>query len=602
MNKQKISKEIDVLDDFEHVLLKPTIYVGSTDIIDEKMPIIKDNLIIEDIKKISVGMYKILHEVIDNALDEAKRQNGMPYLKIYFNSKDNSVEIIDSGGGFVNAEKIHNKTKVSIVETAMTKLRSGSNFKNDEIEENIIGTNGMGVSLTNMLSSYFSITTKNSKIEYTQIWENFKSIRNNIIKRNSTKNTGTSIKFIPRSDIFFNYKWDKDIITTQMKFRNFLIKNDDILKNINFQVYWDENNIIDNNNFYPYDSFIYKNQNISIIIYKSYNKSIRASFINGTQTTSTGQKQIHEILLYDIINNSFDYKDASNFYETIISINIPPKYVKFADQNKTRFISNRNDIENILNPVYLDFLSKFKKTTLFNNIKNEILLFKNESDIKKIKKIIKDDAIKISNKYYSPSKKKQRLFLCEGISAAGSLAQKRNKEYDGVYALRGKVENTYSLSEITKNKELLELIKILNLDINSNTMDYDEIIISADADVDGGHIECLLLNFFWKWFPHIIKESKLFLIDKPLVSCIINNKIKYFYSLNDFNTYIKNNSDKSIKNIRYLKGLGSYNIQDWDYIFKNMKKRMVKIDKNSNNILNIAFGESSEKRKEWLKG
>ena len=171
-----VNKEIEVLSDFEHVLRKPTIYVGSVEPSEERVPIIKSGLIVEETKMLSVGFYKILNEAIDNAFDEAKRQSGkVKHITVEFNSKENSATIIDTGGGFKNAEKVHPKSGMSMVETAVSMLRAGSNFNNDGIEENIVGTNGMGISLTNMLSSMFSIKTINPQITYTQVWENFSS-------------------------------------------------------------------------------------------------------------------------------------------------------------------------------------------------------------------------------------------------------------------------------------------------------------------------------------------------------------------------------------------------------------------------------------------
>jgi len=169
------NKEIVALSDFEHVLHRPTMYIGSVEKSEEKLQIVEDGKLVEKSKVISVGFYKMLNEIVDNAFDEAKRMKGaMPKIIVKINSKTNEVTVIDTGGGFVNAEKPNPKTGQSNVETAMSMLRAGSNFYNEGSDDTLIGTNGVGAALVNMLSEKFSIVTVNSDIEYGIEWARFK--------------------------------------------------------------------------------------------------------------------------------------------------------------------------------------------------------------------------------------------------------------------------------------------------------------------------------------------------------------------------------------------------------------------------------------------
>jgi DNA gyrase/topoisomerase IV subunit B len=186
----------------------------------------------------------------------------------------------------------------------------------------------------------------------------------------------------------------------------------------------------------------------------------------------------------------------------------------------------------------------------------------------------------------------------EGLSALGSFLQKRDPANNGAYALKGKIKNARTLSDLADNKEILELMQILNLDPNApnNPCLYRKIIIGADQDFDGYHISSLLINLFYKWFPWVIEKKMLHILETPLIT--VGDKTKtYYYSLEDFK---KDAAKKKMTNVRYLKGLGSLSLDDWDYVMKN--KRLINIikDKKSGQMLEMAFGKESGPRKIWL--
>lgn len=147
-------------------------------------------------------------------------------------------------------------------------------------------------------------------------------------------------------------------------------------------------------------------------------------------------------------------------------------------------------------------------------------------------------------------------------SAMGSILQKRDPKKDGVYALKGKIKNARSLSDLSDNREILELMQILNLDPEGQnlTCPFEKVVIATDQDPDGAHITSLLINLFYNWFPWMIKQNRIHFLDTPLVTTGDRVK-KYYYSLDEFK---KAKGDKG--NVRYLKGLGSLSLEDWDQI------------------------------------
>jgi len=244
-------------------------------------------------------------------------------------------------------------------------------------------------------------------------------------------------------------------------------------------------------------------------------------------------------------------------------------------------------------------LKKFFSTPLFKKIKTEVENRKKDASLKKIRKEKKSVKIQFSHKYFPPTSRiAENLFIVEGLSAMGSILQKRNPARDGVYALKGKIKNARSLSDLADNKEILELMQILNLEPERPDLKcpFENVVIATDQDPDGSHITSLLINLFFKWFPWIIENKRLNFLETPLVTSGDRTK-KYYYSLDEFK---KDSQGKRLTNVRYLKGLGSLSLEDWDYVMKNRNIIKIVKDRKSNAMLEMAFGKSSEPRKLWL--
>lgn len=592
------SKEIVVLSEREHILLRPTVYVGSVKSTDEKVPVVRSEKIVYEEKSISVGMYKILNEVIDNSVDEAKRMKGnMKLISISIDTKSNSASVKDTGNGFYKGTSINKDSGKTNIETAVSMLRAGSNFNNDEVEDALIGTNGMGVALTNVLSRKFKIVTTNDTHYFEKEWVNFESDDSKTIikKHKGDLEKGTTITFEPLVETFGRSKWDQEILKSSIMFKKRLISRDPILKNLQIDLFWDGKVIDTNGEFFPPNSFSLETSIGEVVIWEKYEGSGSISFVNSAMCTG-----MHQRLINEFINEKLDDSLGHHFYDTFISLNLPPKYVKFGDQNKTRFVTPREEITPPINSGILSKLDKFFKTELFKKIQKKVEDRRNDAAVKKLKAEKRKINVKHSHKYFPPtSRNAESLFIVEGLSAMGSILQKRNPTKEGVYALKGKIKNARNLSDLAENKEILELMQILNLEPNTPTnCPYQKVVIATDQDPDGAHITSLLISLFYNWFPWVIERKMLYFLETPLVSSGDKSKT-YFYSLDEFK---QSASKKKLTGIRYLKGLGSLSLDDWDHVMKNKKVVNIVKDKKSGQMLEMAFGKESAPRKAWLSG
>lgn len=595
----KSERDIVAFEDHEHVLKRPALYVGSITKSDEKIPIYRDGSFVTELRSISVAYWKIIDEVIDNALDEAKRcaREKKPMSSIYvrFDSNSGVIEVEDTGRGFKDGDKKNSKTGLTNIETALTKLRSGSNFYNEENGSTVVGMNGMGVSLCTILSDWLEIETSNGAIIYKQKWVDFTKVAYKEIKKTTKKTkTGTIIRFKPREKVFVDCLPEYDIVLTKMVLRNLLIKNSKDINALNFVVYFDGKQIDLNIPTIPIDSMQIKSDLGNIWVFKSFEDSCSLGFINGALCTGS-----HINIVRDTINEIFDSSTAHHFYEMIALFDLPAQNVRFGDQNKTKFVTPRSEMEEVFAKQIIPRIRKeVSKWKYFKEIKKLIQEKSDAESLRKVRSAKRQSKVQISDKYTPPAKKQINLFICEGHSAAGGLCQGRNPQTDGVYALKGKVKNVRTVRDLATNQEVLDLIHIMGLEPGKeDNLKWEKVIIAADADPDGHHISSLIINFIWKWFPNVIRNGKLMILKSPLVRVGQGTKRRYFYSKDEFNRTIKN---KKSEDVRYLKGLGSMNSQDWEWVYRNMNLVKIVADKKANKSLQIAMGENVEERKIWL--
>jgi DNA gyrase/topoisomerase IV subunit B len=594
-------KEIIALDNFDAIRRRSDMYCGQIAEIEDKAPIILDNTLTSQTKKWSPGFYQLFIEIFENALDEAKRCKGkMKSITVKVNLDNNEITIIDEGLGFHNAAKKHKKTKKNVVRTALEELHAGSNFTDasTNMDAHIIGLHGIGSSVVNILSERFSVDTVNKTHYVHFIWNDFKVVDEQIRKKTSADKMGTKISLIPSRELFSNYKWDIDLISTYLSYKYFLIKNDSHIHKLELKAYLikdnKEENIKLSYSFLPKDSIVVSNNFGTIYLWEAYENSCSLSFINGSQCYG-----IHQKIVNDWCNDYFKYPYAHHFYETLISLNVSSNLLRFADQNKTKFATARNEIEEtMVSSFQTKLIRLLSKSDIARSIERTIEDRLHSENIGKIRKAQKQSKRKISDKFTPASRYKDVVYLTEGNSAAGAVKQARDPESDAVYALRGKVKNARKLSDLTTSEGWLDIMSILDIEPgNDKSPIYNKIVIASDSDADGSHITSLIINFFFKWFPQIIENKKLYQLITPLVVCDFEKKRKYFYTLEQFEQFTK---DNKVSNINYLKGLGSLCPDDWQYVMKHKTFFSVIDDKSANKYLEIAFSDDSNKRKKWL--
>lgn len=596
---------IQALSDYEHVRIRPTMYVGQIEKTDIKAPQIetKDNetYIKRRDFEISPAFYKLYDEVLANAFDEAIRMGGkMKSISIYFDTKTREVTVIDTGNGFYMGTELNEKTNRSNIETAFTHLKAGTNF-DDTREEMVIGTNGVGVSLVNMLSEYFEVETTNQDFVYTQRWtkedwQANKLVEPTIKERPKTKQTGTKITFKPDSQLFRGNNWDYDYVYTSLVLKNFAIKEDETLAKVKFKAYFDKKELNLDVNILPSNAIKFESPIGKIWFYPALKDGLDLSYINGQLCTG-----IHQKIVNDFINDKvFEFQYAHWWYNTIVLFNLKPNLVRFADQNKTRFATGRWEIEPLIDRNFFKKLRTIKSNaSVFKAVMKKIDEYRRINEVKDLKKARKkaaENKSAFTSKYYPPSRNKEMLFISEGLSASGGLIESRDTRNIGVYALKGKIKNTQRISDLTDSQEIIQLLNVLDLELDKKTCSYQKVVVAVDADNDGKHISSLLINLFHKWFPFLIEEGRLFLLQTPVISARIDNKLTHFYKRELF----YNGNFKNVKDKSYIKGLGALSEDDWKLIFKNVQLIKIKQDKQSEKYLEIAFGKEAGLRKKWL--
>lgn len=600
------SKEIEALEPWEHVLIRPTVYVGSLEPSEDRIPLVRNGRIHVTHKEVSVGFYKMFNEILDNAVDEAKRMKGrMKLIRVEVDSKTNRVTVQDTGDGFKDGEVKNRKTKKTNVETALGRLMSGSNFKNEaNTDTALIGTNGLGASIVNVLSDEFSVHTVNKNSDFYMLWEKFKSKGPEIERRGSrsaatwkrTKKLGTTISFVPRKEKFKKVTWDREILHTMLVFKRYLLDNDQHLKKLKLEFVFDGEDVDVSVPFLPKDAHTVETPIGTLVVYESFDESGSLSFVNSAMCTG-----IHQRIINETINAELDDPKGHHFYETFLMLNLAPKLVRFRDQNKTRLDTTRLEIEDTIKYNFRQGIKQFFGTPLFARLLQKVEERKMATEKKKLRAEKKKVDVRNSPKYFPPSGRAENLFIVEGESAMGSILQKRDTKVDGVYRLKGKIKNVRSVSDLSGNQEVIELMQILNLNLDEvKPLSYKRVIIATDADEDGGHITALLVNLFFKWFPYVIDEGKLYRLRIPLLSVGDVKKRQFFFDKSEYEKWQKGKHKPST--LRFLKGLGSLAEEDWEVIMKNKQLQQLRHDDDAKRYLDMAFGRDSMPRKQWLQG
>ena len=593
---------IQTLDPLEHVRQRPGMYIGK----------LGDGSSADD------GIYVLLKEVLDNSIDEFIMGAGKTIdVKI----SDNKVEVRDYGRGI----------PLGKVVDVVSKMNTGGKYDSRAFKKSI-GLNGVGTKAVNALSSYFKVESVRDNQTKSASFER------GIIKEESPieetqKRRGTSVAFIPDDTIFKNFKFRNEYVVRMLK--NYVYLNPGLTINYNGEKYYSENGLKDllteNNNE---EDFLYpiihlKGEDIEVAI--SHSKSQYSeeyySFVNGQNTTQGGThlnafKEAYVKTIRDFYKKNFDPSDVRK--SIIAGLSIKVMEPVFESQTKTKLGSTEMgegmpSVRTYIN----DFVSRHLDDYLHKNnevadaILRKIMEAQRErEDLAGIRKLAKERAKKanLHNKklndcriHLTDTKNKRNLestlFITEGNSASGSITKSRDVNTQAVFSLRGKPLNTYGMTKkiVYENEEFNLLQAALNIEDSMDDLRYNNIVIATDADVDGMHIRLLLTTFFLQFFPEIIKEGHLYILQTPLFRVRNKNEKIYCYSEEEKQAAIEKLKGKP--EITRFKGLGEISPDEFkNFIGEDIRLDPVMLDKTIHieQLLDFYMGKNTPDRQDFI--
>ena len=600
--QQYTEDNIRSLDWKEHIRLRPGMYIGK----------LGDGSSPDD------GIYILLKEVIDNSIDEFVMGAGKT---IEIRIKEKEVRVRDYGRGI----------PLGKVVDVVSKMNTGGKYDSRAFKK-AVGLNGVGTKAVNALSSHFRVeSVRDNQIKFAEFELGELKIDSEV--EETSKRKGTKVSFIPDENIFKKFKYRNEYVVKMLK--NYVYLNPGLTIDFNGEKYHSENGLKDllEENI-PTEDMLYpiihlKGEDIEIAIThsKSQYSEEYHSFVNGQHTTQGGTHQaaFRESIVKTVREFYGKNYDASDIRKSIVSaIAIKVMEPVFESQTKTKLGST--DMGGQL-PTVRSYINDFIKTNLDNflhkNIESaealqrKIMQAERErKDLTGIRKLAKDRAKKASlhNKklrdcrlHLGDMKKERRLestlFITEGDSASGSITKSRDVNTQAVFSLRGKPLNCYAMSKkvVYENEEFNLLQAALNIEEGMEDLRYNNIVIATDADVDGMHIRLLLLTFFLQFFPEVIKEGHLYILETPLFR--VRNKKETIYCYSDEERVKAIEKLKPKPEITRFKGLGEISPDEFKHFIGNdIRLDPVMLDKSMSieDLLAFYMGKNTPNRQEFI--
>ena len=595
-------ENIRSLDWKEHIRMRPGMYIGK----------LGDGSSPDD------GIYILLKEVLDNCIDEFVMGAGKT---IEISIKENVVSVRDYGRGI----------PLGKVVDVVSKMNTGGKYDSRAFKKSV-GLNGVGTKAVNALSEQFIVESSRDK-ELKRAHFEFGNLKEDAPLEASSKRRGTKVIFIPDSKIFKNYKYRLEYVERMIK--NYVYLNPGLTIDLNGEKYFSENGLKDllndqtNSNDLLYPIIHLKGKDIEVALSHSktqYSEEYH-SFVNGQHTTQGGTHQaaFREGLVKTIREHFGKNYEASDIRKSIISaISIKVIEPIFESQTKTKLGSTEmgGGMPTVRSYI-VDFLSTQLDNFLHKNpdvaeiIQRKIIQAEKErKELSGIRKLAKERAKKASlhNKklrdcrVHLPDLKKDRrlestLFITEGDSASGSITKSRDVNTQAVFSLRGKPLNSFGMSKkiVYENEEFNLLQAALNIEDSLEDLRYNNIVIATDADVDGMHIRLLLITFFLQFFPELIKEGHLYILQTPLFRVRDKKETFYCYSEQERREAIEKLKGKP--EITRFKGLGEISPDEFKYfIGDDIRLDPVMLDKQTTieELLLFYMGKNTPDRQKFI--
>ena len=589
------------LDWKEHIRLRPGMYIGKMG--NGSSP--------DD------GVYILLKEVLDNSIDEFVMGNGKTIEVVV---KQNKVSVRDFGRGI----------PLGKVVDCVSKINTGAKY-DSKVFKKSVGLNGVGTKAANALSSYFRIRSirdgKSKLVEFSQ----GEIINEEPIQENSSRK-GTKVTFIPDEELFGKYRYINEYVEKMMW--NYCYLNPGLTILFNGEKFYSENGLYDlleqrtdAEMLYPIIHLRGADIEVAITHCKNQYSEQYYSFVNGQHTVQGGthQSAFRQALVKTIrefYGKNYEASDIRQAINAAVSIKVIEPI--FESQTKTKLGSTEMEPDGITVLTFIqDFLKKELDNYLHKNseaadaIQQKIQLAEHERKaMAGVKKLARERAKKSSlhNKklrdcrvHYNDQKKENRfdstLFITEGDSASGSITKTRDIKTQAVFSLRGKPLNSYGLTKkvVYENEEFNLLQAALNIEQGIDDLRYNKIVIATDADVDGMHIRLLLITFFLQFFPELIKEGHVYILETPLFRVRNKKKTHYCYTEKERKDAI---ADIGVNaEITRFKGLGEISPNEFKhFIGAEMRLEPVILGKEATiqDLLQYYMGKNTKERQDFI--